>query len=109
MNKSKDIRWLLFGLPAVAVFACLIAIAIPHKARTLPPTNPCINRLRQIDGAKEQWALENHAKSGDIVTIKDISSYIYKASEVLKCPQGGSYTIGRIGENPKCSVPGHSL
>jgi len=25
------------------------------------------------------------------------------------CPSGGSYTIGRVGEKPRCSVTGHTL
>jgi hypothetical protein len=61
----------------------------------------------QIDGAKEQWALEHQAKTNDIVAISDIAALLKNG--IPKCPSGGSYTIGRIGENPKCSVPGHSL
>ena len=25
------------------------------------------------------------------------------------CPQGGTYTIGSVGEKPTCSIPGHAL
>src|SRR6201988_5316783 len=45
----------------VAIIGLLAAIAIPNfiKARTTAQKNACISNLRQIDGAKEQWALEN--------------------------------------------------
>ena len=44
----------------VAVIGLLAAIAIPNMvhARTSAQTNACINNLRQIDGAKQEWALE---------------------------------------------------
>ena len=47
----------------VAIIGLLAAIAIPNfiRARTTSQQNACINNLRQIDGAKQQWALENSA------------------------------------------------
>ncbi|HEY9172626.1 MAG TPA: prepilin-type N-terminal cleavage/methylation domain-containing protein, partial [Verrucomicrobiae bacterium] len=44
----------------VAIIGLLAAIAIPNfvKARETSRTNACISNLRQIDGAKQQWALE---------------------------------------------------
>ena len=44
----------------VAIIGLLAAIAIPNfiKARTTSQMNACINNLRQIDGAEQQWALE---------------------------------------------------
>src|SRR5438477_12065760 len=51
----------------VAIIGLLAAIAIPNfvRARTTSQRNACINNLRQIDGAKQQWALENHKTSTD--------------------------------------------
>ncbi len=45
----------------VAIIGLLAAIAIPNfvRARTQSQKNACINNLRQIDGAVQQWALEN--------------------------------------------------
>ena len=44
----------------VAIIGLLAAIAIPNfvRARTTAQMNACINNLRQIDSAKQQWALE---------------------------------------------------
>ena len=44
----------------VAIIGLLAAIAIPNfvNARTTSQANACINNLRQIDGAKQEWALE---------------------------------------------------
>jgi hypothetical protein len=70
----------------------------------------CINNLRQIDGAKQQWALEHGKKVDDKVTWNDITPYIrLKNAPRLWCPQGGAYILGTVAENPRCSVKGHIL
>jgi len=101
------IAWAIFVIPM------MMAIAIPNfvKARDTAMQNACINNLRQIDGAKNEWALENGKTNGTPVTEADIKPYLkLKANEdFLKCPAGGTYTIGPVGENPTCSVPGHQL
>ncbi len=78
----------------------------PPKATHETAANACINNLRQIESAKEQWALENGKTNGTIVTENDIKPYIKLDSNgnLPKCPAGGTYIIGRVGENPKCSV-----
>ena len=99
-------------LPVVAVPAMFSAIAIPNfvKARSTSQQNACINNLRQIDAAKNQWALETNKKTGDPCTADDLKPYIRLINGQLpKCPAGGTYTIGAIGETPTCSVPSHKL
>ncbi len=95
-------------LPAVAVPAMMAAIAIPNfvKARATAQENACINNLRQLDGAKNQWALEKGKTTGAVPTKEDLLPYL-RIWPV--CPQGGTYTIGPVGENPQCSIPGHAL
>jgi competence protein ComGC len=90
----------------------LSAIAIPNfvKAREKSQQNACINNLRMIDAAKNQWALENNKKTGDPCTADGLKPYIRLTNgQIPKCPAGGTYTIGAIGESPKCSIPGHLL
>jgi len=73
--------------------------------------NTCINRLRQIDAAKNQWALENGKTDGAIPTAQDIAPYIKLDANgnIPGCPSGGTYTIGAVGVPPTCSIPGHAL
>jgi prepilin-type N-terminal cleavage/methylation domain-containing protein len=95
----------------VAIIGLLAAIAIPNfiKARTTAQKNACINNLRQIDGAIQQWALDN--KQGPTATVQftDISGYLKSA---VICPSGGttfdnSYSIKDVGTKPTCKkVPG---
>jgi hypothetical protein len=73
--------------------------------------NACINILRQIDGAKQQWALENKMTTAAVPTAQDIAPYIKLDANgnIPGCPAGGSYMINAVSENPTCSIPGHML
>ncbi|HSY74405.1 MAG TPA: hypothetical protein VK810_02955 [Dongiaceae bacterium] len=73
--------------------------------------NKCINNLRQIDAAKQQWALENNKTATDVPTAQDIAPYIKLDANgnIPGCPSGGTYTIGAVGVPPTCSIPGHVL
>jgi len=90
----------------VAIIGLLAAIAIPNfiKARTTSQQNACINNLRQIDGAIQQWALENNKTSSATVAFTDISGYLKNS---VICPSGGttfanSYTISDVQTKPLC-------
>jgi RNA polymerase sigma factor (sigma-70 family) len=70
----------------------------------------CIENLREIDSAKQQWALEQRKQITDTPTWKDLVPYIGHGGFVLPiCPDGGNYTIGSVGEKPTCSNPKHVL
>ena len=99
-------------LPAAVVPGILAGIAIPNfvKARGMSQQNACINNLRQLDAAKNQWALENNKKADDVPTEADLKPFIRLINgELPRCPQGGHYTLGPVSEAPKCSQPGHVL
>ena len=72
----------------------------------------CINHLRQIDAAKQQWALKNNKTNGP-VTWNDVLPYMGRNTRKAMplCPQGGTYILGNIGDLPKCSSGGdhHTL
>ena len=99
----------------VAIIGLLAAIAIPNfiKARTTSQQNACINNLRQIDGAIQQWALENNKIAASAVKFTDISGYLKNS---VICPAGGttfanSYTITTVSAKPICAKVGgtHAL
>ena len=73
--------------------------------------NVCINNLRQIDAAKNEWALEKRKPTGAPITEDDIKPYLKLDANgnLPECPAGGKYTIGKVGEKPTCSIPGHEL
>ena len=95
----------------VAIIGLLAAIAIPNfvRARTTSQKNACINNLRQIDGAKQQWALENHQQSTASPGSTSLRPYMGRGtagSLFPTCPASGNYTIGNIATPPTCSLNG---
>ena len=97
----------------VAIIGILIAIAVPGfvRARTQSRTRACQENLSKLDGAKEQWALENNQAAGVTPTMAvlcapDGSLYVKSAATGPVCPGGGTYTLNAIGTAPVCSVGG---
>jgi prepilin-type N-terminal cleavage/methylation domain-containing protein len=94
----------------VAIIGLLAAIAIPNfvRARTTSQMNACINNLRQIDGAKNQWALETKQATNATPNYTDISVYLKNA---VSCPSAGavttfsgSYTPNDVSTLPVCKI-----
>jgi prepilin-type N-terminal cleavage/methylation domain-containing protein len=104
----------------VAIIGLLAAIAIPNfvRARSTSQLNSCINNLRQIDGASQQWALEAKAGGGFSVSFANIQPYL---KNVVTCPSGGaaatfssSYSLSYVTNHPTCMIgsgfnPPHQL
>ncbi len=95
----------------IAIIGVLAGIAVPNllKARTVAQANTCINHLRQIDAAIQEWALETKKAEQQAVQYSDISAYLKGA---VVCPAGGtsfldSYAVTSVSEKPTClRVPG---
>ncbi len=99
----------------VAIIGLLAAIAIPNfvKARTTAQMNTCINNLRQIDGAKQQWALEQKQPATATPQKTDIDPYLGRAGNAnnVVCPASGtggsfdgSYSINVLTIAPTCLI-----
>lgn len=78
------------------------------QAQAESERNACINNLRAIDIAKQQWALENNKTDVAIPTEQDLLPY-FPNNVFLVCPSGGTYAINAVGNPPTCSIPGHVL
>ena len=70
--------------------------------------NACINNLRQLDGAKQQWALENRKTAEAIPGVQDVAPYL-PGNAIPQCPVGGMYTLNSVAAHPTCSLSGHVL
>ncbi len=110
-GRGLAIAGLVTGYISIALIPVLAGIAVPNfiKARDTAQKNACINNLRMIDRAKQQWALENHKSGDDVPTAEDLNRYIEGGYAHLRCPKGGEYTIGKDNEAPTCSMPGHEI
>ena len=98
----------------VAVIGLLAAIAIPNfvRARTTSQTNACLNNLRQIDGAKQQWALEFGAPTNARPGIAELQPYLGRGvnGSLPSCPMDSqdtfstSYQVGNVSIVPVCRI-----
>ena len=97
----------------VAIIGLLAAIAIPNfvRARITSQQNACINNLRQIDGAKQTWALENNVKPNTVPLDTNIQPYLGRGIGQLPfCPSDStgnfntSYALNDLQTPPKCNI-----
>jgi prepilin-type N-terminal cleavage/methylation domain-containing protein len=102
----------------VAIIGLLAAIAIPNfvRARTTSQQNACINNLRLIDAAKQQWALEQRQSSTATISAAatELQPYLGHGSggELPSCPADGTQTwaasysagVGNVATKPQCSI-----
>ncbi len=110
VNESRAGFTLVEIMIVVALIGLLATIAFPNivRARTQSQAQACINNLRQIDDASQQWGLENNRPATSSVTFPDIQPYL-KYSVI--CPAAGagatfatSYTLTTISNKPICQL-----
>jgi hypothetical protein len=99
----------------VVVFAVVGSLRL-HKAKAV--ISPSEMNLHIIQLAKLEWMSENHKTTNDTPTWDDLRSYLHSSAGLYGwpndrpiCPQGGTYTLGRVEDRPRCSIggPDHSL
>ena len=100
----------------VAIIGLLAAIAIPNyvNARMTSQMNACINNLRKIDNAIQQWSLENNAPAGATVSWVALIPYLGAGANgslaSVFCPAdsaksyASSYTISNNSTKPACQL-----
>jgi prepilin-type N-terminal cleavage/methylation domain-containing protein len=95
----------------VAIISLLAAIVIPNllKAGARSQAITCINNLRQLDTAVQQFSVEAGKHVGDVINYpNDLTPYIKlnRNGVIPPCPTKGDYTLNTVGNVPSafCSV-----
>ena len=90
----------------VAIIGLLAAIAIPNfvRARETAQLNSIGNNLRIIEGAKEQWALENKKVTTDTVALTDLTAY-FKNNTAPASQAGETYTVSVVSTLATATLP----
>ena len=105
-TKSKAGFSLIEIMITVGIIGLLAAIAIPNmlQSRNTAQAATCVDQLRQIEQATQEWALDFRRGSSQTLEYSDIKPYLKGA---VKCPAGGttfsdSYQITTVGARPLC-------
>ena len=95
----------------VAIISLLAAIVIPNllRAGARSQATTCINNLRQLDTAVQQFSIEGGKHVGDPITYPDdLTPYIKlnRTGQVPGCPTRGTYSLNTVGNQPSafCSI-----
>src|SRR5258708_33692033 len=90
----------------VAIIGLLAAIAIPNfvKARAASQKNACIANLKQLDGAKASWALEQKNSVPEDLGATAPRGATEFIRDKPECPGGGTYTLGDVGSRVTCTL-----
>lgn len=95
----------------VAIISLLAALVIPNllKAGARSQATTCINNLRQLDTAVQQFSIEGGKHVGDVITYPDdLTPYIKlnQSGQIPACPARGSYSLNTVGNQPSafCSL-----
>jgi prepilin-type N-terminal cleavage/methylation domain-containing protein len=94
----------------VAIIGLLAAIAVPSfiRARRRSQGTTVLNECRMIDGAIDQWALENNKTSGDAVAWADVTPYLKAGTRLANSGGtdliGNNFTIASVGSGVKVSA-----
>lgn len=93
----------------VAIIALLASIAVPGflRARKRSQASRIINDLRLLDGATDQYAIENNKVSGTVLTFSDVKVYLKRGSslyntgnDVLGNAYGPNFTVDSLPAVP---------
>ncbi len=113
LNRRRERGFTLVEIMIVVlIIGILLAIAVPSfiSARERSRANACRSNLRQIQAAKEQWAMANNQGPTATPTWDNLVPEFIQQEP--RCPSTNQqYEINNMSTNPRCpsNLQGHAL
>ena len=104
MKRTKKGFTLIEILIVVLIIGILLAIAIPNfmRARATSRTKACVSNMRQIDSAKQQWAMDTNAVGTDTPAAGEVLTYL-SGGAMPTCPEGATaYVLDTVDTKQVC-------
>jgi hypothetical protein len=100
-DDNLSVPWIAFGIVLTVLFFTTPMLS----KRGISASGWCVNNLRQIDAAKQIWAMEHHNSLDATPTIADLTPYLNRrqSRDFPQCPLGGIYRINAVKDPPTCS------
>ena len=113
---KRIVRVLVWLVALAAAILIVLIVAANLKPRSNRIPNWRLN-LEQIELVKKQWADDRVGSTNDAPTFSDLRPYlpdwqtnhIFMTNGQVVDPDGGVYTIGRVGEQPSCLIDGQRI
>ena len=101
---------LVFAVVAVLIVGGAIILPNVLPPRTVCSRNACVSELEYLERTKKKWATRVKAPADAAPTAEDLFGTNW-TGYIPRCPGGGTYTIGKLSEKPRCSIgpPGHVI
>ena len=106
-------------MPKKTIISALVVVFVAaalwwlseHRGSNLK--SPCLVNMESIETWKLNWMTANDKTLNDTPSWADLKPYMGDAAKrhgwkdgIPVCPEGGVYTVGRVGEWPRCSIHG---
>jgi len=110
--RRASLRWALPVSLATIIIGLIICVAVPNYISSGPSKfGEIINHLRQIEGAKEEWAIEdgftNAPTMNKVITEKELAPYLLP--QYTKGKEFGAPILGEIYLIRKLNQPAEAV
>jgi len=100
VQPQRRMDWLVPLLAVAAMVMILASLMLPalSRAKSKAQKTTVLNNLRLLDGAKQQWALENNKPADAAPTLGELKPYMGRGGSGISSIAGESYVPGKVSE-----------